>query len=157
MSRGLLAACIHLIIVRRSNGLWSLSVHSKLPKEELKHVKVKILIKNLKHSHSFESNVLGPETTRERALQLGETLMLTDEQIKNLYMIERKLFTYTVEITPNLQFIIKLNKCIMEGSNRRMAESIEHILHNEQPSDLAEALERISAGGSDESAAMAVE
>ena len=45
----------------------------------------------------------------------------------------------------------------MEGSNRRMAESIEHILHNEQPSDLAEALERISAGGSDESAAMAVE
>ena len=161
VARGLLAACLNLFITRKASGEWALMVHSKLPGEDLHHIKCKITVGNKVNNHSFSSCVLGPETTRERAINRGEYLALSDAQVSKFsdpsLANNNKIFDYQVEITPDQDFIARLNKNIIEGTNSNMSDEIELLRHHERPSDLEEALERIITDDTVHSAAMAVE
>ena len=127
----------------------------------LHHIKCKITVGNKVNNHSFSSCVLGPETTRERAIQRGEYLALSDAQVSKFsdpsLAKDNKIFDYQVEITPDQDFIARLNKNIIEGTNSNMSDEIELLRHHERPSDLEEALERIITDDTVHSAAMAVE
>ena len=156
VARGLLAACLSLFITRRASGEWALMVFSKLPAEDLHHVKCKITVGNKDNNHCFSSCVLGPETTRERARQKGEYLSLSDVQVIKFSGKDNKIFDYQVEITPDPGFVEKLNKNVIEGSQCSMSNEIELLRHHERPSDLEDAIGRIITDDAALSAAMAV-
>ena len=120
-------------------------VSSKLPSDHLHLFKAKVIVGNEDEQYSFTTPVLGSDTSKEKAIERGSYLSLTDAQVRKLSRAcgeGRKLFDYQVEITPDVAFVEKLNTCIEQGHYARMDEVVANICHDELPSDLGQALDR---------------
>ena len=148
LAKDTIPACLHLLIQRSMRGMWSLMVSSKLPTDHLHLFKAKVIVGNNVEQYSFTTQVLGTETSKEKAIEGGSYLSLTDAQVLKLSRAcseGRKLFDYEIVITPDMNFVNRLNSCIEQGHYARMNEDVAGICYNELPSDLEQALDEAPA------------
>ena len=134
-------------------------VSSKLPLDCLHLFKAKVIVGNENEQYSFTTLVLGSETSKEKAIERGSYLSLSDEQVRKLSRAcgeGKKLFDYQVEITPDMNFIDKLNSCIAQGNYTRMGEDVANICLDELPSDLRKALDKASTFAAEVASALEI-
>jgi len=106
----------YAVVQRNSDGHWMIVVRAMLPKEFCDKIRCKITVKSPDSDlpkFSFEGKVSSYEMSREKVMESGQYLLLTDNLIKHFKKANQNtLFSYKVEVETDVEFEQVMHKLL---------------------------------------------